>query len=611
MNAKPFFSIDSTKGIAKLLIPGSKFYLLRPNGFGKSTLIKKLSKFIQGGEERKKIIHENTWLFQNKKALLNNFPSMPTIELDCNNLTLDSDAKMDPNGFLEDKILAAQEIFQTKKKVALLIDNYDAPYLNQDIETSKFIGDILKSSCDYHDNVQYLSYIFVTGVYRIGEENTYASLMRMKDLSLDLYHHDTTGISDSEIRNYFSLNDNWLSDHGKRFQINNMQKQKKESDGNNANSDIVNNNSNSDNIVPERLRSFKWNDEIGDREEIVLDEDNNNNNNNNIIHLLDEDISDVDKTTISNITAQGKYWWGGYDNDGRHELIHPYTSIKDNNASKLMLQLQNVGIPSKYQFKSLVNSILYDIPFDMLLQSKFNFHDDSTSSLQIANDIHLPSLLVQHGLLTLESRAAVVREFHSEVFIRLCFPNEFCQDEVVTMTLGTWMGFTLEKIELVKSTLQSIHMELMSLSLENESKLLDHFESLRKIILEESYLNDLASSTVTGNSFSDDFSSSSMLITDEQVRSYLFLFLLSCIPNIQVSRTDPIYLEGGASDTFVHEETVGNVDSNHGNTISIEKNLLKNSLVFSLSSDDESSKTSCVRIKSINGDVIDLDVKVL
>ena len=84
--------------------------------------------------------------------------------------------------------------------------------------------------------------------------------------------------------------------------------------------------------------------------------------------------------------------------------------------------------------------------------------------------IHLPSLLVQHGLLTLESRAAVVREFHSEVFIRLCFPNEFCQDEVVTMTLGTWMGFTLEKIELVKSTLQSIHMELMSLSLENESK---------------------------------------------------------------------------------------------------------------------------------------------
>ena len=136
--------------------------------------------------------------------------------------------------------------------------------------------------------------------------------MRMKDLSLDLYHHDTTGISDSEIRNYFSLNDNWLSDHGKRFQINNMQKQKKESDGNNANSDIVNNNSNSDNIVPERLRSFKWNDEIGDREEIVLDEDNNNNNNNNnnIIHLLDEVISDVDKTTISNITAQGKYWWG-------------------------------------------------------------------------------------------------------------------------------------------------------------------------------------------------------------------------------------------------------------------------------------------------------------
>ena len=427
--------------------------------------------------------------------------------------------------------------------------------------------------------------------------------MRMKDLSLDLYHHDTTGISDSEIRNYFSLNDNWLSDHGKRFQINNMQKHKKESDGNNANSDIVNNNSNSDNIVPERLRSFKWNDEIGDREEIVLNEDNNN----NIIHLLDEVISDVDKTTISNITAQGKYWWGGYDNDGRHELIHPYTSIKDNNASKLMLQLQNVGIPSKYQFKSLVNSILYDIPFDMLLQSKLNFHDDSTSSLQIANDIHLPSLLVQHGLLTLESRAAVVREFHSEVFIRLCFPNEFCQDEVVTMTLGTWMGFTLEKIELVKSTLQSIHMELMSLSLENESKLLDHFESLRKIILEESYLNDLASSTVTGNSFSDDFSSSSMLITDEQVRSYLFLFLLSCIPNIQVSRTDPIYLEGGASDTFVHEETVGNVDSNHGNTISIEKNLLENSLVFSLSSDDESSKTSCVRIKSINGDVIDLE----
>jgi hypothetical protein len=559
--------VDPTKGVSKLLTPGSKFYLLRPRGFGKTSLVDYLKTFLQGGEERKELIHRNTWLFQNRKALVNNFPSLPTIKLDFNNIVLGEYELYDPETYLKDQILRVQETHQTKKKIALLIDNYDAPFLNGNLSTSKFVGDVLKLSCDYHDNIEFLSYIFVTGVYRVGEKNSYQSLLRMKDLSLDLYHHDTIGVSDSEIRKYFALSNNWLSDGGKRFGNRDLQ----QGDNQEPEKHV---NSNGCNVVPKRTRSFRWNDEIGDREEVMLF----NNGDTETI----EQISDASNAVVDDITKNGGYWWGGYDDEGRHELVHPY-DIDSSNSSSLMLDFEKVGVPSNVQFKSIVNAILYDIPFDLFLHGKLNFEkydsneNGETNMWQMSNSVHLPSLLLQHGLLTLESRAAVVREFHSEVFVRLCFPNKLRQEELLTIVLSKWMFFPLETLELIKSTLHAIKSTCMLGG--DRKSVLKHIDSLKTIMLKESHSNEL--------------------IMDEQVQSYLFLFLLTCVPDIQVSRSDPIYVEGGPSDTFVHEQAGMHLESEHNTQAFIENNLLEKPIVLSVAT---SSINNTIVIHSLDGE---------
>eukprot|EP00943_MAST-04B_sp_MAST-4B-sp1_P006573 g6573.t1 len=560
-------TVDPTKGVSKLLTPGSKFYLLRPSGFGKSSLVDYLKTFLQGGEERKELIHRNTWLFQNRKALVNNFPSLPTIKLDFNNIVLGEYELNDPETYLKDQILRVQETYQTKQKVALLIDNYDAPFLTGNLPTSKFVGDVLKLSCDYHDTIEFLSYIFVTGVYRVGEKNSYLSLLRMKDLSLDLYHHDTIGVSDSEIRKYFALSNNWLSDGGKRFGNNDLQ----QGDNQQPEKHV---NTNSSNVVPKRTRSFRWNDETGDREEVMLF-------NNDDMETI-EQISDVSNALVDDITKNGGYWWGGYDDEGRHELVHPYIIHSSNNSS-LMLDFEKIGVPSNVQFKSIVNAILYDIPFDLLLQSALNFEkNDSnktgkTNSRQMSNNVYLPSLLLQHGMLTLESRAAVVREFHSEVFVRLCFPNKLRQKELLTIVLSNWMFFRLETLELIISTLHAI--KSMCVVGGDRKLVLQHIDSLKTIITKESHSNKL--------------------IMDEQVQSYLFLFLLTCVPDIQVSRSDPIYVEGGPSDTFVHDETGMHVESEHKTEAFLENNLSEKPIVLSVAT---SSINNTIVIHSLDGE---------
>ena len=324
--------------------------------------------------------------------MVNNFPSFPTLKIDFGNANVCDNEVDEPESFLREKIEMAQEISKSKKKAALLVDNFDSPYLRQDYEGSKFLGELLKLSCDFHDRSELLSYIYVTGVYRVGEENTFESLSRMHDLSLDLLHHDIVGISDCNLRDQFMLQDSWIS-HYDRFAT-----KKNLEDG------LLT----KEQVTPKQRRAFRWNDTIGDREEIAVDK---------LRDTLDLNTDLQNESSrygmIQSITNRGGYWWGGYDNEGRQNLVHPFAPHKSSNAQSA--EEPNFGIPSINQTHNLISAMITDIPFESLLRSKVQWPDEVRSQIQDDATTHLPSLLLQQGILTLDSRSAIVREFHTEV----------------------------------------------------------------------------------------------------------------------------------------------------------------------------------------------------
>ena len=76
----------------------------------------------------------------------------------------------------------------------------------------------------------------------------------MHDLSLDLLHHDIVGISDCNLRDQFKLQDSWIS-HYDRFAT-----KKNLEDG------LLT----KEQVTPKQKRAFRWNETIGDREEIAV-----------------------------------------------------------------------------------------------------------------------------------------------------------------------------------------------------------------------------------------------------------------------------------------------------------------------------------------------------
>ena len=514
MASRLSFSIDPTKSISRLLVPGSKFYLLRPNGFGKSTLLQNLEKFLLGGDQREAVLFDS-WILENRKTVVNNFPSLPTLKLDFQDTNLRDNEVDEPESFLREKIEMAQEISKSKKKAALLVDNFDSPYLRQDYEGSKFLGELLKLSCDFHDRSELLSYIYVTGVYRVGEENTFESLSRMHDLSLDLLHHDIVGISDCNLRDQFMLQDSWISHHERFTTKENLE------DG------LLT----KEQVAPKQRRAFRWNDTIGDREEIAVNKPRDATDLNT---SLENESSRHEM--IQSITNKGGYWWGGYDNEGRQNLVHPFAPHKSSNAQSA--EEPNFGIPSINQTHNLISAMITDIPFESLLRSKVQWPDEVRSQIHDDATTHLPSLLLQQGILTLDSRSAIVREFHTEVFMRLRFPNELRRRELFSIVFSQWMGIASDHSDKIYAILNSICDQFHSI---DETHLIAYVNSLDQLLYE------------CADAKPDEMFVSSM--TNADSRLYTFLLLLLCVPKMEVMRTHPKYLDGGPTDTFLFEGT--------------------------------------------------------
>ena len=121
MASRLHFSIDPTKSISRLLGLGLSF-IYCVQWIGKSTLLQHLEKF-SGGNQREEVLFDS-WLLENRKTMVNNFPSFPTLKIDFGNANV-CDNEVDEPGISCEKKLKWLRKCTNQKKAALLIDNFD------------------------------------------------------------------------------------------------------------------------------------------------------------------------------------------------------------------------------------------------------------------------------------------------------------------------------------------------------------------------------------------------------------------------------------------------------------------------------------------------------
>ena len=212
-----FIYVDKTEYLCKLIKSNTTyFFLARPRRFGKSLLISTLKEIFRGNEKLFKglyiyneidwvsypIIHIDFLSFYSEEVSLNQLLIKKIKDIARNfDIILDSDIE---NQLFEELIVKLNKKY--KKKVVVLIDEYDAPIINnidnidvvlRNRNTLKAFYSILKS-CDEH-----LRFVFLTGVSKFSQTSIFSGLNNLNDISFDKNYYGITGLTQDELEKYF------------------------------------------------------------------------------------------------------------------------------------------------------------------------------------------------------------------------------------------------------------------------------------------------------------------------------------------------------------------------------------------------------------------------
>ncbi|MDE7421218.1 MAG: ATP-binding protein [Muribaculaceae bacterium] len=213
-----YIYVDKTAYIKPLLSNGKFKFLSRPRRFGKSLLLSTLEAYFEGRRE----------LFRGLAAdsMDLDWTPSPVLHFDFNAENFSKEDGLERHldtllrgfekiyGIEEENVTPSQRFRhiietayeKTKRKVVILIDEYDKPLL--DIEDYPEIFDknqrILKS---FFGNLKsmdrYIRFAFITGVARFSRVSIFSDLNNLDDISMEKSYADICGWSEEELLRYF------------------------------------------------------------------------------------------------------------------------------------------------------------------------------------------------------------------------------------------------------------------------------------------------------------------------------------------------------------------------------------------------------------------------
>lgn len=207
--------VDKTMYIAKLLRDGKYFFLSRPRRFGKSLLVSTMEEYFCGNRElfaglaidrldpgewkRHAVLHLdlNGMNYKDDEslyAILNAYLDKWEAEYGCAEKSEYIDIRF--------KEIIKSAFHKTGLGVVVLIDEYDKPIIDaqEDEKLEKDFRDILRGfygmmkSCS-----QYLKFVFLTGVGKLGQVNVFSGLNNIRDISMNPEYSAICGITTDEL----------------------------------------------------------------------------------------------------------------------------------------------------------------------------------------------------------------------------------------------------------------------------------------------------------------------------------------------------------------------------------------------------------------------------
>jgi len=214
-----YLYIDKTEIIHHLITKRRLYFLSRPRRFGKSLLISTLKEIFSGNKK----LFKDLWIGKSDYK----WPEHPIIQLDFSNLGFETSQEFKLDLMSELETIAEQHQLDISKfstpssklkaliqglaktnTVAILIDEYDAPLLNnldnlvkaQAIQkVMKLFFNVIKSL----DAQGCIRAIFITGVTKFAKTSIFSGLNNLNDITLEPEASTLLGYTKQELTSYF------------------------------------------------------------------------------------------------------------------------------------------------------------------------------------------------------------------------------------------------------------------------------------------------------------------------------------------------------------------------------------------------------------------------
>jgi len=213
-----YLYVDKTKDIHRLITSGDYIFLSRPRRFGKSLTVTTLKEIFSGNKELFKdlyiydkiewnkypVIHidfakivysEGKDVF--KKTLIDTLIKIGNIY----NITLEK------TEFLKQNFEELIEKLSKINRVVILIDEYDKPIIDHitDIPKASENREVLREFYSVlKGSDEYIKFVFITGVSKFSKVSIFSGLNNLKDLTLRREFSTIMGITEEELKKYFS-----------------------------------------------------------------------------------------------------------------------------------------------------------------------------------------------------------------------------------------------------------------------------------------------------------------------------------------------------------------------------------------------------------------------
>jgi hypothetical protein len=228
--------VDKTQMLTELIDEGGQYFFARPRRFGKSLAVTTLEALLQGRKDLFKGLYAEKW-FEERP----DFKPCPVIRLSMNKITTEQGLEaLNSSLFSHLRELAANleielgdgksggELFNElinklynkhKTNIAILIDEYDKPYIDyiDDPVGANEVRTILANLyVQVKANDEYLRFVFMTGISKFAKMGVFSKLNNLTDISLRDNYAALCGITKDELLANF---DDYLQITAEEMQI--------------------------------------------------------------------------------------------------------------------------------------------------------------------------------------------------------------------------------------------------------------------------------------------------------------------------------------------------------------------------------------------------------